>query len=351
MRRLLLPLIIVCLSYINTFAGIPTADGLDADVYSISIIPDTATVGAHPEIIGYIQNKSSPHGKNENKAFFSVRAAVSLPNKSQKVWWWDNVSFLPSQKKSYSLVKSYDISKPGAYKIEYSIYNTTKTRLISSLSKTFLVKDAVVKAPPPVSTAKGTAEPVKTVTTPYTVAAPKPVVVSKTETPKLPPRKTVVSQPPTTPAARRYIGIGGYANTLNFSGGPTLILWPLKNLAIQGSYGWGTFTSYEIRGFYRFNMSPMLKPYLGVGYLHAEREFKITSSGNTLIEGAIKGNSYTVFGGVEVSLIKDRLALYVDVSGTPLKLEDDVMIGANKVKVSVDYSPVTVGTGLVFYIW
>lgn len=350
MRRLLLPLIIVCLSYINAFAGAPTPDGLDADVYSISIIPDTATVGVYSEITGYIQNKSSRQGKNEDKAFFSVRAVVSLPDKSQKVWWWGNVNFLPNQKKAYPLVKSYDISKPGAYKIEYSVYSTTKTHLISFLSKTFIVNEAVVKAPP-VSTAKGTAAPVKAATTSSTIAAPKPVVVSKTETPKLQPRKTVVGQPPTTPAARRYIGIGGHANTLNFSGGPTLLLWPLKNLAIQGSYGWGTFTSYEIRGFYRFNVSPILKPYLGAGYLHAEREYKVTSSGNTLIEGAIRGNSYTVFGGVEVSLIKDRLALYVDVSGTPLKLEDEVMIGANKVKVSVDYSPVTVGTGLVFYIW
>jgi len=95
----------------------------------------------------------------------------------------------------------------------------------------------------------------------------------------------------------------------------------------------------------------MLKPYLGAGYLHTEREFKVISSGNILIEGTIKGNSYTVFGGVEVSLIKDRLALYVDVSGTPLKLEDDVMIGTDKVKIIADYSPVTIGTGLVFYIW
>lgn len=321
----------------------PTANGLDADVYSISVNPEQAVLGTHPEIVGNVQNKL---GRN---AVFDVKVVVTFPNKSKKTWWWKDSNFLPSQKKAYPLVKNYDISQPGQYLIEFSIYNGSKKNLISSLSKTFTVKETVVKAPSPIPIVKETAETPKTETTPSTVSEAKPIVASKAEAPAMQPQKKVATQPPDQ-AARRYIGIGGFANTINFSGGPTLILWPLKNLAIQGSYGWGTFESYEIRSFYRFDLSSMLKPYLGAGYLHTERDFEVTYSGTTA-EGTMKGNSYTVFGGIELSLIKDRLAFYTDISGTPLKLEDDVMIGADTVKVSMDYSPVTIGTGLVFYIW
>lgn len=343
MTRIFLPLIIVCLIMSNAFAGSQTTDGLDADVYSISVNPEQAVLGTYPDVMGNIQNKL---GQN---AVLDVKVVVTLPNKSKKAWWWNDSNFLPNQKKAYPLGSDYDISQTGTYLIEFSVYNSSRTRLISSLSKTFTVKETVVKVPPtPIPPVKETAVTPKTVTPLSTAPAPKPVVVSKTEAPKLQPQKTEVSQP-TDKTARRYIGIGGFANTINFSGGPTLILWPLKNLAIQGFYGWGTFESYEVRGFYRFDLSSTLKPYLGAGYLHTEREFEVTYSGTT-VEGTMKGNSYTIFGGVELSLIKDRLAFYVDVSGTPLKLEDDVTIGSDKVKISVDYSPVTIGTGLVFYI-
>lgn len=351
MVRLIFPFIFVCLILSTAFAGTPTPDGLDADVYSITINPDTVTVGSYPEIEGYVQNKSSSTGKTGGNAVFDIKKVLTLPDKTKTAWFWDDVSFSPNQKKTYPLRKDYDISKPGVYQIEFSVYDSSRKNLISTLSKTFTVKEAVVKAPPPITTVKETIETPKAITPPPIVSEKKTVVAQKqkAEIPALPPQKAAISQPSEAPT-RRYIGIGGFANTLNFSGGPTLILWPLKNLAIQGSYGWGTFESYEVRGFYRFDLSSRFKPYIGAGYLHAERDFEVTSSGTT-VEGTIKGNSYTVFGGVEVSLIKDRLAFYADISGTPLKLEDDVMIGTDKVKVSVDYSPVTIETGLVFYIW
>lgn len=311
--------------------------GLDAEVYSISISPEVVSVGTYPEVSVHVQNKSAQTGKEGGKAVFDAKAVVTLPDKSKMAWWWDDVSFLPNQKKVYPLGKDYDINKPGIYQIDFAVYDRSRKYLISSLSKTFTVKEAVTVAPPP--------------------PALKEVAEAPKEAPEVPEAKPLVTKPeiptsqPPKIAERRYIGIGGFANTVNFSGGPTLILWPLKNLAFQGSYGWGRFESYEVKGFYRFDLSSRFKPYIGAGYLHAEREFEVTSSGNTVIEGTIKGNSYTVFGGVEVSLIKNRLTLYVDVSGTPLKLEDDIMVGADTVNVSMDYSPVTIGTGLVFYMW
>lgn len=323
--------------------------GLDADVYSISITPEVVSAGTYPEVSFHVRNKSAQTGKEGGNAVFDAKAAVTLPDKSKKAWWWDDVSFSPNQKKFYPLSKDYDISQPGQYLIEFSVYDSSRKNLISSLSKTFTVKEAVVKAPPPVPITKETVEaPKATVPTPP-VSEIKPVVAPKMEVPSLQPQKVEAVQP-SDKTARRYIGIGGFANTLNFSGGPTVILWPLKSIAIQGSYGWGTFESYEVRGFYRFDLSSRFKPYIGAGYFYTERDFEVTSSGTT-VEGTMKGSSYTVFGGVEVSLIKNRLAFYADISGTPLKLEDDVTIGSDTVKVSVDYSPVTIGTGLVFYIW
>lgn len=349
MTRILLPLIIVCLGFSNAFAGTPTLDGVDADVYSISITPETVAVGTYPEVTAYVQNKTSSTSKTGGQAVFDIKKVLTLPDKTKTAWFWDDVSFSPNQKKAYPLGKDYDISQPGQYLIEFSVYDSSRKNLISSLSKVFTAKEAVVKAPPPITTLKETTETPKATTPAPTAPEKKTVVVPTTEVSPSQPQKVEAGQP-FDKTARRYIGIGGFANTINFSGGPTVILWPLKNIAIQGAYGWGTFESYEVRGFYRFDLSSRFKPYIGAGYLHTERDFEVTYSATT-VEGTMKGNSYTVFGGVEVSLIKDRLALYVDVSGTPLQLEDDVMIGTDTVKVSVDYSPATIGTGLVFYIW
>lgn len=146
-------------------------------------------------------------------------------------------------------------------------------------------------------------------------------------------------------AKRKFIGIGGFANTLNFSAGPTLIFWPIKNLALQGTYGIGTFTSYEARVFYRFNLFSSINPYLGVGYLHAEKKARVID-----VDTKIKGDSFSIFGGVEL-LVYKSLYGYAEVGGTPLKLKADITNGSRKAKATVDYSPVTIGTGLVFYFF
>jgi len=144
---------------------------------------------------------------------------------------------------------------------------------------------------------------------------------------------------------RKYIGAGGYVNTINLSAGPTLILWPFKNIALQASYGVGTFTSFEARGFYSFDLSESLNPYLGAGYLHVEKD--VTAIG---LNTTVKEDSFTIFGGIELPIYK-RLFAYVDVAGTPMKLEKDVTDGSRRAKVTVSYSSVTIGMGLVFYIF
>jgi len=144
---------------------------------------------------------------------------------------------------------------------------------------------------------------------------------------------------------RKYIGAGGNVNAVNFSAGPTLIIWPFKNIAFQASYGVGTFKSFEARGFYRFDSSKRLNLYLGAGYLHVEKDVSAIGVSTT-----IKENSFTVFGGIELPVYKSLVA-YVDITGTPMQIETDVTNGSRNAKVTVSYSPVTIGMGLVFYIF
>ncbi len=144
---------------------------------------------------------------------------------------------------------------------------------------------------------------------------------------------------------KKSVGIGLYINTLNFSAGPTVILWPSNKFAIQGSYGVGTFTSYEIRGLYKFNLSSDFKPYLGAGYIHTEKQATVIG-----VDTMISGDSFNVFGGIEALLYKN-LYLYADVGTTTMKLEKDVKSSTQSAIAEVDYAPVTVGVGVVLYLW
>lgn len=150
---------------------------------------------------------------------------------------------------------------------------------------------------------------------------------------------------PSEISRRKTLGFGGYINTINLSAGPTLIVWPSENFALQGSYGAGTYTSYEARGFYRFNPLSRLKPYFGAGYIHADKQATVIG-----VDTTISGDSFSVFGGIETVLYKN-LYLYADVSATPIKLEKDVRSSTQRATVTVDYTPVTVGAGVVFYVW
>lgn len=341
MMRMKLFVVLACLAACFDVASAAslTAFTVDADVYALSIKPERTTVGAYPEIIGYIKNKTN---SNIEKASFYVQASVFFPNKTQKAWAWSNVLMLPDQSKSFALGKSFDLSSPGTYKVEYAVYNIEKTRLISSRSRSFVVSSlaGTQATPPPVTAAAVATKPTRTMA-PVT---PAPLVRSRKAVAVLPPKGT----------SAYTVGVGGYVNTANFSGGPTLILWPLKNVALQGSYGVGTFTSWEIRGLYRFVPAsfPGIRPYVGAGYLYVEREFKETEqvTGITL-EGTISGSSGSLFAGVEIPFLKDRLVLAVDISGTPLKLEEDVLVNSNTMHIKADYNPVTLNVGLVYYLW
>ena len=59
---------------------------------------------------------------------------------------------------------------------------------------------------------------------------------------------------------------------------------------------------------------------------------------------------FSIFGGVELPVYKGLFA-YIEVGGTPMKLEKDVVNGTRRAKAKVDYSSTTMEAGLIFYFW
>ncbi len=144
---------------------------------------------------------------------------------------------------------------------------------------------------------------------------------------------------------RYNIGIGGFVNTFNTSGGPSVLFWPLRNIGIHGTYGFGTLTSYEIRGMYRFNRPGRLKPYIGAGIVHTERDATVIG-----VETTIEDYGVSAFGGAEIAL-NEKLSLYVDISANTIDLETTVTSGGSTVNATVEYSPVSIGVGLLLYLF
>lgn len=336
----------------EAYAGTPDKFGNNAEIYSISIVPDSVPTGTHPRIIGFVRNTSSPRNGSDGKAVFDVVAVITLPKGSQKSLLWRSVSFSAEQRKSYAYDNSYDSKQAGRYKVMYSVYNSGRTHLYASLAKSFTI-----------SSTAATVKPVQP--TEHAVKGPEAATAGQTKKESMPkavgtaesrPRQTTTTQArkPSEPDRRagtgvgdrrKYVGIGGYVNTINFSGGPSLILWPMKDLAVQGAYGLGTFTTYEARALYRLPLVFRFKPYLGAGYLHAVRSASVLG-----VDTKIKGDSFTAFAGIELPFSKNLYA-YIDVSGTPLKLKQEVVSGNVQATATVKYSPVTVCMGLVLYVF
>ncbi len=297
-------------------AGSADKTGNNAEVYLISTTPDIVPPGMRPEIKGYVHNTSSVKNGNDGKSIFKILAVLTAPDGSKKGLTWNNVNFSNDQRKYYLFTASFDTAGTGTYSITYSVYNVGRTHLYSSATRSFLVKA------PSVQTAHQ----------------------------KQPPQKKA-EQPPAQPSSRKqteqrvFAGLGGYLNTVNPGAGGTLIVWPLNNIAVQGTYGGGTFTSYEARIFYRMNFFERLHPYIGAGYIHAERKATVIG-----VDTTFKASSFTGFAGVEIPLYKNMYA-YADVSGTPLKMSQNVQSGGATATATVDYSAVTVNLALVLYLF
>lgn len=320
----------------EAYAGTPDKVGNNAEIFSVSITPNSVPAGTYPEISGFVRNTSSSKNGKNGKAIFDVTALITAPNGSQKNLLWHNVSFSGGQKKFYTYANNYDNNQVGTYRVVYSVYNSGRTHLYTSLSKSFTITNHLITSKP----VQPQKEPVSKAMSRSETQAQQGITIERKK-PSSYNRRTKTE----SSEERMHFGIGASLNTLNTSGGPTLILWPFKNLAVQGAYGIGTFTSYEVRTFYRFPLSRRFNPYLGAGYLHAERKTNVIG-----IDTTVTGDGITGFGGVELPVSKNLYA-YIDVSGTSMKLQKDVTNGGSQATATVKYIPITINAGLVFYLF
>jgi hypothetical protein len=144
---------------------------------------------------------------------------------------------------------------------------------------------------------------------------------------------------------RTYLGIGVYGNILNPAGGATIMLWPFRNVGLQGIYTVGEFTSYEGRLLVKIESQSGFNPYLGAGFLHVSKKENIIGVDTTFEDSKVSG-----IAGVEV-LLGSRLRGYMEISATGIKLEKDVTNGALTAHATVNYAPVTIGLGLVWSVF
>jgi hypothetical protein len=116
-------------------------------------------------------------------------------------------------------------------------------------------------------------------------------------------------------------------------------------VGLQGTYTVGTFTSYEARLIVRFERPSGFNPYIAAGYLSVSVDKDVIGVSTTFKDSSVSGAL-----GVEVPLGR-RVRGYVEVSGASINLEEIVTNGAQTAKSTVEYAPVTINAGIVFYLF
>jgi len=283
----------------NNPSATPSSDNAPAEIYGLSITPGRVSVGSYPAVAAIIHSKTTVSGPGKGVAVLNIKAVVTFPDGTTKSWWWNKFSFAPNQFREIKLPKEYDIKQPGTYKVEYFVYNANKSKIYDSRLKTFIV---------------GSQPEAKT-------------------------QKSAVK------AVENHLGIGGFVNAFNFSAGPALVLWPVRNVGIQAFYGVGTFKTYDIRVLYRFSTTGGLNPYVGLGYLSAERDTNVLG-----VDTKFKSSSGEVCAGVDVPL-SAHFSLFADVNANNMKLTKFVTNGSLSGTAEVKYSPVSFSAGIVYYLF
>jgi hypothetical protein len=228
-----------------------------------------------------------------------------------KSWTWKKVSMRAGDIKSFTIPKEYGIKLAGSYKVDFNVYSGDMLPM-HKLATTFVVVDPSLQ--PAITT------------TPESAA---PVHAAK------------------HPAESNHLGVGLYSNTLNSTVGATVILWPFKYVGFQGSYTAGSFTITEGRVLARLPLSSGINPYLGVGYLNVKAEETVEVI-NTKEKFQDSGPSGVV--GVEIPLGKDFYG-YVEICGSSIDLKKEVTSGSVSGTASVKYSNVSIGLGIVYFLF
>jgi outer membrane protein W len=160
------------------------------------------------------------------------------------------------------------------------------------------------------------------------------------------PPSPVKKEEPKRPAeVRNTLGIGIYGNAVNPAGGGTLLLWPYEHVGLQASYTVGTFKTAEVRLLARFDPVWGARPYVGVGYMNVTKNSDVIGVSTEFKDSSISG-----VAGAEVSLGR-RWFGYLEVSGASIDLQEIVTNGGQTAKATVDYAPVTIGVGIIYYLF
>lgn len=278
------------------------------EVQSIQIAPAETKVGIYPEITGSVNmNKVNVPGETVEVI---VIAVVFRPDHVMKSWIWKNIYIKAGEVKKFTIPKEYSVTLAGTYKVDFDVY-TKDMKPLHRVSKNFVV-----------------------------IEPSQPLV--KTITPK-----KESAQATAQPSEYPHFGVGLYANTLNPSGGATVLLWPLKYVGIEGTYTVGSFTTTEGRLLARFPLSSGINPYIGIGYLSVSTEKTVDAIG---VKSKFKDSGVSGVIGTEIPLSKIIYG-YVELSGANIDLKQNVTNGVLTGTATVKYAPVTVGIGIVYYLF
>jgi outer membrane protein W len=126
-----------------------------------------------------------------------------------------------------------------------------------------------------------------------------------------------------------------------------MFLWPFKNVGLQASYSGGSFTIAEGRILARFPFLSGITPYLGAGFLNVSTERSVEIIG---IKTRFEDSGMSGVIGVEIPLGK-RVFGSVEISGSSIDLKKEVNSGSIAGTASVNYTPVTIGINIGYYLF
>jgi len=297
----------VCSAGIDAAYAAPPESGVAA---ILQVTPAVLKPGQQPEVSANV--KVMPSSERTGPLEVNVVAIVTRPDYVTKTWQWKNLKIAPGEVKALSYPKAYETRLVGTYKVELLVYSSDMRRRLASVSQKF---DVAVPSPVP------------------SAAQPEPASAR------------VPGSKPLPSGERWYAEIGAYGNALNPAGGGTLLLWPFARVGLQGIYSVGKFTSYEGRLLVRFNSLAGMTPYAGAGFLSVSKKADVLG-----VETTFKDSGASGVVGVEIPLGR-RVRGILELSGAAVDLKRTVVSGTQTARAEVEYSPVTLGAGLVISLF
>lgn len=280
-------------------------------VEKITGIPETPAPGELPDISAII---ASPRAADRGRTEVTVIVVLTRPDHAVRSWQWKKVSFAPDEKKSFTLPREYGTTLAGTYRIEYSVYSSDMEKQYGTRSRSFTV-----------------------------TARTRPAEASAVREKKKDLPGGQKEPQPQTPGTRFAAGVTG--NIVNTAGGVTILAWPLPQVGLQASYAVGTITSREVRILGRYERSGWFNVYLGIGWL------QVTKKANVIgVETTFSKSAPSAQVGIEIPLGR-RLIGYLGVTGTTLRLREEVTTATQAATATVTYAPLSVEASLVLSVF